>query len=169
MTIKNRILKIIHQMLLKLLHFERRLEPWFRPQLNYLFREPSVRLVQYLINRHRKDEGLKIAEEKFDPDEEESLNNIIDQMADQMRGRFKPGGYERGGNTKTHGVLRATVTILDDLPERCRIGIFAEPRSYPAYVRYAGPGPNVPSDIEDVGFLSMSVKVMGVPGKKTHG
>ena len=166
MNIKTRILKFIHQILLELLYFERRLEPWFRPQVNYLFREPSARIIQFLINRQRKDEGLKLAEEKIDPDEEESLNNIIDQMADQMRGRFKPGGYERGGNTKTHGVLRATVTIRDDLPEHCRKGIFANPRSYPAYVRYSGPGPNVPSDIQDVGFMSMAVKLMDVPGEK---
>lgn len=166
MMIRNRILSIIHQFLLKLLHIERRLEPWFRPQWNTLFREPCARVVQYLINLRRQNDGLQLAEEKIDPDEEESLNKIIDLMADQMRGRFKPGGYERGGNTKTHGVLRATVTIRDDLPEHCRKGIFANPRSYPAYVRYAGPGPDVPSDIEDVGFLSMSVKLMGVPGKK---
>jgi len=166
MTIKFRILKIIHQFLLQLLYIERRLEPWFRPQLNWLFREPSVRFVQYLINLRRKNEGLKLAEEKIDPDEDESLDKIIDLMADQMRGRFKPGGYERGGNTKTHGVLKATVTIREDIPEHCRKGVFATPRSYPAYVRYAGPGPNVPADIQDVGFLSMSVKLMGVPGKK---
>lgn len=166
MTIKARILKCIHLFLLQLLYFERRLEPWFRPQLNYLFREPLVRLVQYFINLKRKNEGLKIAEEKKDPDEDESLNSIIDLMADQMRGRFKPGGYERGGNTKTHGVMKATVTIRDDIPGHLRKGVFAKARSYPAYVRYAGPGPNVPSDIQDVGFLSMSVKLMGVPGKK---
>jgi hypothetical protein len=166
MTIKFRILKIIHQFLLQLLYIERRLEPWFRPQLNWLFREPSVRLVQYFINLRRQNEGLKIAEEKIDSDEDASLDNIIDLMADQMRGRFKPGGYERGGNTKTHAVLKATVTIREDIPEHCRKGIFANPRSYPAYVRYAGPGPNVPSDIQDVGFLSMAVKLMGVPGKK---
>ena len=166
MTIKNRILNLIHRFLLKILHIERRLEPWFRPLWNALFRELSVRFVQHLINQRRKDEGLKLAEEKIDPDEEQSLNKIIDLMADQMRSRFKPGGYERGGNTKTHGVLKATVTIRDDIPEHCRKGIFATPRSYPAYVRYAGPGPDVPADIEDVGFLSMSVKLMGVPGVK---
>lgn len=166
MTIKNQILKYIHQFLLQLLYLERRLEPWFRPQLNWLFREPAVQLVQYFINLRRKNEGLKFAEEKIASDEEENLNKIIDLMANQMRGRFKPGGYERGGNTKTHGVLRATVTIRDDLPEHCRKGIFANSRSYPAYVRYAGPGPNVPSDIQDVGSLSMAVKLMDVPGKK---
>ena len=164
--IKKQILKFIHAILTALLHFERRIEPWFRPQLNYLFRLPAERVVQYFINRKRIDEGMQLAEEKFDQDEENSLDQIIDLMADQMRGRFKPGGYERGGNTKTHGVLHATVTIRDDLPEHCRKGIFASPGSYPAYVRYSGPGPNVPADIEDVGFMSMAVKLMGVPGKK---
>lgn len=166
MTIKTRILNFIHRILVELLHIERRLEPWFRPQWNYLFREPSARIIQFLINRKRKDEGLQPAEEKIDPDEEESLDKIVDLMADQMRGRFKPGAYERGGNTKTHGIVRATVTIGDDLPEYCRKGIFANPASYPAYVRYSGPGPDIPADINDVGFMSMAVKLMGVPGKK---
>lgn len=166
MTVKNCILMAIHRFLLQLLYLERRLEPPFRPAWNAVFREPGVRLVQFLINLRRKNEGLKIAEERIDPDEEQSLNDIIDLMADQMRGRFKPGGYERGGNTKTHGVLKATVTVRDDIPEHCRIGIFAEPKTYKAYVRYAGPGPNVPSDIQDVGFLSMAVKLLGVPGEK---
>ncbi len=166
MTIKIRILKFIHRILLKLLHIERRLEPWFRPLMNRLFREPSARVVQFLINLWRKDEGLQLAEETIEPDEEQNLNEIIDLMADQMRGHFKPGGYERGGNTKTHGIVRATVTIRDDLPEHCRKGVFATPRSYPAYVRFSGPGPDVPADIEDVGFVSMAVKLMDVPGKK---
>ncbi len=166
MAIKTRILKFIHQMLLQLLYIERRLEPWFRPQWNYLFREPCAWVIQFLINRHRPNEGLQLAEEKIDQDEKESLDTIIGLMSDQMRGRFKPGGYERGGNTKTHGVLRAMVTIRDDIPEYCRKGVFAELRSYPAYVRFSGPGPNVPSDIKDVGFMSMAVKLMGVPGEK---
>ena len=156
--IKDRILKSIHNFLIQLLRIERRLEPWFRPQWDFLFREPGSRFIQFLINRRRKNEGLKLAEERFDPDEEESLNKIIDQMMDQMRGRFKPSGYERGGNTKTHGIVRATVTIRDDLPEHCRKGIFATPGTYPAYVRYSGPGPNVPADINDAGFMRMAVK-----------
>jgi len=161
-----RLLKFLHDMLTEMLHFERRLEPLFRPQWNRLFREPIAGVIQYFINRPRRDEGLQLAEETIEADEEESLNKIIDLMADQMRGHFKPGAYERGGNTKTHGIVRATVTIRDDLPEHCRKGIFATPRTYPAYVRYSGPGPDVPADIRDVGFGSMAVKLMDVPGKK---
>jgi hypothetical protein len=162
----SRVLKLIHDMALELLHIERRLEPLFRRQLNRLLREPSAAFIQYLINRRRTDVGMQLAEERVDPDEKQSLDAIIDLMADQMRGHFQPGAYERGGNTKTHGVLRATVTIRDDLPEHCRQGVFATPRSYPAYVRFSGPGPDVPADIRDVGFVSMAVKLMDVPGEK---
>lgn len=165
-SLKMRLLKRLHVLLLGMLHFERRLEPFFRPLWNRLFREPCAVVIQFLINWRRRDEGLGLAEERIDPDEEESLDRIIDLMSDQMRGHFRPGAYERGGNTKTHGIVRATVTIRDDLPEHCRKGIFAKPKSYPAYVRFSGPGPDVPADIEDVGFTSMAVKVMGVPGKK---
>jgi hypothetical protein len=166
MSVKTRTLKLIHNILTELLHIERRLEPLFRRQWNWLFREPSAGITQYFINLRRKDERLQLAEEKIAPDEEQSLDDIIDLMADQMRGHFKPGSYERGGNTKTHGIVQATVTIRNDLPEHFRKGVFVEPRSYPAYIRFSGPGPDVPSDIRDVGFASMAVKLMGVPGDK---
>jgi hypothetical protein len=166
MNMKMRLLKFIHDIFMEMLHIERRLEPLFRRQWNWLFREPLARIIQYFINLRRKDESMRLAEEKIDADEEESLNKIIDLMANQMRNHFKPGAYERGGNTKTHGIVRATVTIRDDLPEHCRKGIFANPRTYPAYVRYSGPGPTVPADIRDVGFVSMAVKLMDVPGEK---
>jgi len=166
MNIRMRLLRFIHETLIQVVHIERRLEPLFRPQWNWLFREPSARVIQYFIHRRRKDEGLRLAEEKVDADEGDSLDKIISLMADQMRGHFQPGAYERGGNTKTHGIVRATVTIRDDLPERCRKGVFANPRSYPAYVRFSGPGPVATADILDVGFLSMAVKLMDVPGKK---
>jgi len=69
-------------------------------------------------------------------------------------------------NTKTHGVVRAGFTVRDDLPPQYRRGLFAEPKTYPAWVRFSGPGPDWPRDIDDVGFVSCSIKVMGVPGPK---
>ncbi|MEH6628875.1 MAG: catalase family protein [Motiliproteus sp.] len=164
--VTRRLLDIIHRVLVLGMNIERRFEPFFRPTLNRLLREPSADLLQYLINRNRPDMELALAEEKVFPWEEQALDDIIDLMADQMRGHFKPGSYERGGNTKTHGIVRATVTVREDLPEHLRKGIFATQRSYPAYIRYSGPGPDVPADIRDVGFSSMAVKIMDVPGGK---
>lgn len=160
------LLRAIHRALQAGLHVERRLEPFFRPALNRLTREPMAALVQYLINVQRKDEGLALAEERIDPDEEASLQSIIDSFAGYMERTYRPGGFERGGNTKTHGIVRGEVVIRGDLPDRLRHGIFKAPRSFPAYIRFSGPGPDMPEDIRDVGFGSMTMKLMDVPGPK---
>ena len=156
----------LHDVLVSLSHVERRLEPFFREAADWVLREPMAAVIQALINVQRRDEGLALAEERPIPDEEAHLQAIIARMHDQMAGRFKPGGFERGGNTKTHGVVCGEVTVLDGLPDNLRRGVFAEPRSFKAWVRYSGPGPDVPKDIDDVGFGSMTIKLMGVEGPK---
>ncbi|TAJ73200.1 MAG: hypothetical protein EPO51_06070 [Phenylobacterium sp.] len=159
-------LQRLHDVLVKVSRIERRLEPPVRDVLDAMFRPTLCAIFQFFINVGRRNEGLKLAEERLQPGEEEATQAIIDLMREQMRGRFKPGGYERGGNTKTHGLVRGEVTVLDGLPEHVRHGVFATPRTFKAWVRYAGPGPDVPKDIDDVGFGSMSIKLMGVEGPK---
>ena len=149
-----------------LLHLERRFDPLFRPAFDAVFRDPVADLVTALINSRRPNEGLKIAEEKPLPDEEAFLDSIISSFQIQMRKLWKPGGFERGGNTKTQGIVRAEFIVHDDLPAKLRQGIYAEPRTYPAWVRFSGPGPYITPDIDDVGFMSISIKLMGVPGPK---
>lgn len=164
--VKWRVLRAIHRVLEMLLHVERRFEPWFRRPLNRFAREPAACFIQYLINFRRHDENLELATETIATDEEQSLDSIIDLMMDQMRGRFSPGQYERGGNTKTHGIVRASVTILDSIPEHLKQGVFEKSQTFDAWIRFSGPGPDVPADINDVGFGSMAIKLLGVPGTK---
>jgi hypothetical protein len=159
-------LQALHNAIVFGLHVERRFEPFFRPAVDAVLREPLANAIQYLINRQRHDEGLQLAQEKPLPGEEEALQEIIDTMAEYMRQHWPPGDYQRGGNTKTHGIVRGTVTVRDDLPQHMRRGVFAEPRSYRAWVRFSGPGPDRPTDIDDVGFVSIGIKMMGVPGPK---
>ncbi|MBI2767910.1 MAG: catalase family protein [Chloroflexi bacterium] len=149
--------------------FERRFEPFFRPALNATLREPSARVIQAMINRQRRNEdrGMALAEERIDPEAEEAaLDSIIRDIAAYLRQQYKPGEFQRGGNTKTHGVVRGEVIIRDDVPAHMRKGIFAEPRTYRAWVRFSGPGPDSPRDIDDVGFVSCAIKMMGVPRPK---
>lgn len=145
---------------------ERRVDPFLRPVFDALLRDPLTALTTALVNLRRRDEGLRLAEEKPLPDEEDYLQSIIGAMGAQMHKNWRPGHYERGGNTKTHGMVRAYFTVRDDLPRHMRRGIFAQPRTYRAWVRFSGPGPYITPDIEDVGFMSISVKLMGVPGPK---
>jgi hypothetical protein len=151
---------------LKFIQLERRFDPFIRPAFDAVLRDPLARLATFLINRKRPNEELKIAEERALPDEEACLDSIVATFEQQMRKLWKPGGFERGGNTKTHGIVRAEFIIHDGLPDAFRHGIFAQPRTYRAWVRFSGPGPYVTPDIDDVGFMSISIKLMGVAGPK---
>ena len=148
------------------MHVERRFDPFFRPAFDAVLRDPIARMVTALINSRRPNEGLKIAEEKLLPNEEAFLDSIIDSFRTQMSLLWKPGKFERGGNTKTHGIVRGEFIVHDNLPAELRHGIYAESRTFPAWVRFSGPGPYITPDIDDVGFMSISIKLMGVPGPK---
>jgi hypothetical protein len=158
--------EFFHQFLVSLMQVERRTEPFWRPQVNALLREPCAALLQFLINVQRPNEGVLLGEERVQPGETEALDTVIANMGEYMRRKYRPGEYERVGNTKTHGLVRADFIVRDDLPAAYREGLFANTKTYPAWVRFSGPGPDSPPDIEDVGFMSMSVKVMEVSGKK---
>lgn len=162
----NAVLDWLSDTLLKAIQLERRIDPFIRPAFDAVLRDPVARFVTFLINLRRRDEGLALAEERLITDEAAWLQSIIDTFTAQMKGLWKPGGFERGGNTKTHGMVRAEFIVHDGLPERFRHGIFAEPKTYRAWVRFSGPGPYVTPDIDDVGFMSISIKLMGVPGPK---
>ncbi len=152
-----------------LMRMERRIDPWLRPAFDALLRDPLARFVTGLINWQRRAEkqaGWKLAEERPLPDEDAWLDSIIATFERQMRGLWQPGRMERGGNTKTHGIVRGEFIVHDDLPAQFRHGIYARPQRFRAWVRFSGPGPYITPDIDDVGFMSISVKLLGVPGPK---
>src|SRR3954447_23988699 len=145
---------------------ERRAEFLYRPQFDRWVRPLLFGLLQTLQNLLRKDEHLALAQETPLPDEEQSTQDMIDELSRFTRENWLPGSAQRFGNTKTFGVLRAEFQVLSDLPDRLRQGLFAEPGTYPAWVRFSGPGPYAPPDLEDFGQCSVGIKVMGVPGDK---
>ncbi|GAC1587784.1 MAG: catalase family protein [Candidatus Velthaea sp.] len=158
--------QFLQKVLLGVLRLQRRFDPFVRPAFDATLRDPIAALLQWLINRKRPNEGLQIAEERPEPGEEAYLDSMIASIRTFMHAFWKPGGFERGGNTKTHGMVRAEFSVRADLRPQFKHGLFAEPKTYRAWVRFSGPGPDWPKDIDDVGFVSMSIKVMGVPGPK---
>jgi hypothetical protein len=94
---------------LRLLHrFERF---GLRQVFNTVLREPIAALVQMVMNWRRHNEHFALAEERALPGEEASNDSIIETFATYMRRAYRPGEYERGGNTKTHGIVRAESTL----------------------------------------------------------
>src|SRR3981081_62894 len=131
----NPVLNWISDTLTSFVRAERRIDPFVRPAFDALFRDRLSELITNLINARRKDEGYKLAEERTQPNEEENLQDIINSFNAQMRRLWNPGYFERGGNTKTHGVLRAEFIVRDDLPEHMRRGIFGRAAPNKARVR----------------------------------
>jgi hypothetical protein len=62
--------------------------------------------------------------------------------------------------------VRGEFIVHDNLPPRFQHGIYAKPQTFRCWVRFSGPGPYITPDIDDVGFMSISVKLIGVPGPK---
>lgn len=161
------LLRLLHRILEIFLHLERRIErPFLRPAFNALFRMPMALALTALINMGRSRENVGLAEETPQLGEDQDTQTMIDEMRRHLVRDFPQGGFERAGNTKTHGLVRGALTIHDELPENLRRGLFATPKTYRCWVRFSGPGPHVEPDINDVGFASISLKAMGVEGEK---
>ena len=162
MSIKKRI----HDLFLALIYFERRIDPYYRDTFDKIFREPISALIQALIDVKRKDDHLQICDEKLLPDEKEITGSIIKQMTMFTHKHYEHSFALRAGNTKTYGVVKGEFEILPNLAENLRQGVFRYPKTYPAWVRFAGPGPLAPADMKDNGVLSIGIKLMGVEGEK---
>lgn len=160
------VLRPLSDLFLWLWRLERRLEFLYRPTFDRLLRPPLFAILQAAQNARRSDEHLALAEEKPLPEEETYIQQVIDEIKAFTRENWLPGSAQRFGNTKTYGVLRGELSVLPDLPSNLARGLFAAPRSHAAWVRFSGPGPYAPPDLEDFGQCSVAIKVMGVPGAK---
>jgi hypothetical protein len=160
-------LRFLHRLLEIFLHVERRLEqPFLRPALDAALRMPIALFATKIQNSLRSREDIGLAEETPLPGEDEAVQTMIDEMRRHLMRDFPRGGFERAGNTKTHGLVRGELVIHEGLPDKLRKGLFAKPATYRCWVRFSGPGPHIEPDMNDVGFGSISVKVMDVPGEK---
>jgi len=65
---------------------------------------------------------------------------------------------------RTHGILKGNITILDDLPESYRHGIFSHSGKHPVYVRYSSDLSDGRPDWEST--IGIGIKIFDIPGKK---
>jgi hypothetical protein len=155
-----------NNVLMGLALLEKRTEFLYRNAFDDHLRDPIFEATQKLLNWTRTDEHAALVEERPIPDEERLTREIIAELKGFTRENWLPGAAQRFGNTKTYGVVRGEFTVLPNLPEHLRRGMFAVATTYPAWVRFSSPGPYAPPDIEDIGQCSVGIKLMGVPGEK---
>jgi hypothetical protein len=120
------------------------------------------------------EQTLTIAEEYPQPDEAEVTRELIELAKEASEEARKEAGSDvpsagrilRFNQPKHSGCVRAKFSVAPDLPADLRVGLFAAPRSYPAWIRFASAtdGPDTEKD-----FRGMSIKLMQVEGSKLLG
>lgn len=100
------------------------------------------------------------------PDEAALFDRLAADLREVQRAKAAShGSVSRGLHAKPHAGLKAELEVRDGLPQWARVGIFAAPGTYKAWVRLSNGGPVHQSDkAPDV--RGIALKVTGVPGKK---
>ncbi len=100
----------------------------------------------------------------------ENENFYIDQMVSELKNQMDelfPRGTDmlRQAETKMHGCLRGTFSILPNLDPQYQIGIFAEQKSYDAIIRFSNAATGIKNDAAK-DQRGIAVKLLGVEGEK---
>ena len=99
------------------------------------------------------------------PGEEQRLEEIGKAFAAIQEARARKHGMGRGLHIKPHAGLKASFTVNADVPEYARVGLFAKPDTYKAYVRFSN-GMGLRQDDRTPDVRGIAVKLVGVGGKK---
>ena len=78
-----------------------------------------------------------LAEEIVAPDEAAVTAEFITFLKAASAKRYPTGVVRRFNQARHAGCVEAEFTVLDALPDEQRVGLFAQPRTYPAFIRFA--------------------------------
>ncbi|MFZ2649311.1 MAG: catalase family protein [Burkholderiaceae bacterium] len=109
--------------------------------------------------------ALKLAEETIEPDESTWVKGLVARFKDEAIKNHPSGVMHRGAHAKPHGLVKAEFTVQAGLAPLWRVGIFKEPKTYQAWIRFSNSeGKRQPDKKRDV--RGMAIKLLGVPGEK---
>ena len=99
-------------------------------------------------------------------EDDDAIREIADILVRTVRRDYPPGTLaRRDAHPKHHGCVRAEFRIDADVPAKLRHGVFAEPRTFPAWIRFSNGAPKAQSDHRR-DQRGMAIKLLDVPGPK---
>jgi Catalase len=108
---------------------------------------------------------LKLNTEYPKANEQELTEKLIALLKSVIMQRYFTGPTYRDVHVKGHAGVRAEFTVEPDLPEEFRVGVFKEPRTYPAWIRFSNAFQDPQMDIKG-DIRGFALKLMGVEGEK---
>src|SRR5215207_8318386 len=107
--------------------------------------------------------------------ESERIDHIVELTGKQLDRRYASNPpFLRGVHPKDHGCVEATVTVVEDLANEYRVGVFANPgQQFQAWIRFSNadvnpknPDSSLKSSVVVHGSRGMAVKIMDVSGSR---
>ena len=164
----NRLLDLIARVGLFFIQLERRFDPFVRPALRRGCCATRSRADDVPDQpQARRTTGSRSPRRSSMPDEEACLQSIIDQLhGADARALEARRLRARRQHQDARASCAASSSSTTACPSTCGAASTPSRSTYRAWVRFSGPGPYITPDIDDVGFMSISIKLMGVPGPK---
>ena len=99
------------------------------------------------------------------PGEHAAIERVVSLTKEKYERDNPPTGglARRDQHAKAHGCVRAELVVASDVPAALRHGIFREPGTYPAWIRFSSSAPTPKPDSKRDAH-GMAVKVMDVQG-----
>lgn len=100
--------------------------------------------------------------------EAKQIQEIADITVKLLKKRYLKGkSVLRAVHPKSHGCVSATFEVLPNLDKSLRVGLFAQPRTYRAIVRYSNAAALVAPDLDngENGSRGMAIKVFNIAGQ----
>jgi hypothetical protein len=108
---------------------------------------------------------MQLATEYPPEGEEAATRRLADRLKAKVIRENAPGSLRRDAHAKMHGLVKAEFIVEPDLPPELRVGVFKEPRTYQAWIRYSNQHSLLRADIKR-DLRGMAIKLMGVEGEK---
>jgi hypothetical protein len=100
-----------------------------------------------------------------EPDEDRLTARIERVMREGLEKAYEPAATRRDAHAKHHGLLAGRFEVAPELPPELRVGLFAEPSSYEAWIRCSSSSPKALSDaVKDA--RGLAIKLLDVGGEK---
>ncbi|MGH9907035.1 MAG: catalase family protein [Pyrinomonadaceae bacterium] len=108
---------------------------------------------------------MQIAQERIPPGEAQYTEDLAARLKAKIIRDNPTGIMRRDAHPKMHGVVKAEFIIEPNLPPELQVGIFKEPKTYQAWIRFSNQDGSInPDNGGDI--RGMAIKLMGVPGRK---
>lgn len=106
-------------------------------------------------------------QERVPSTEPADVQTIVKAISEGVQAAYALGARpaRRDAHAKGHGCVKATFEVHAGIPHSLKLGVFARPKTYAAWIRFSN-GAGTPHDDAAGDGRGMAIKLIGVSGKK---